>query len=101
MRDADEIKRAIATFAGSANSGLIVTSSPLAVVHRDLIVRLAAQHKLPAVYYGREFTTGGGLISYGPDLVDQFRARPATSTASSRARNRLTSLCSHQPSTSW
>ena len=73
VRDAGEIERAVAAFARSANGGLIVTASALAAVHRDLIVALAARHKLPAVYSDRFFVTGGGLISYGPDLVDQYR----------------------------
>ena len=60
-------------FAGSPNGGLIVTSGPLAVVHRELIIMLSAQHKLPTVYYERSFVTDGGLMSYGPNLVDQFR----------------------------
>ena len=73
MRDAGEIERAVAAFARSAKGGLIVTGSALASVHRDLIVTLAARHKLPAVYFERFFVTGGGLISYGPDFVDQYR----------------------------
>ena len=73
VRDAGEIERAIAAFARSPNGGLIVTASALAAVHRDLIITLAARHKLPAVYSDRLFVAGGGLISYGPDLVDQFR----------------------------
>ncbi len=73
MRDAGEIERAIAAFAGSPNGGLIVTASALAIAHRDLIVTLAARHKLPAVYPYRFFVTNGGLISYGPDFIDQFR----------------------------
>jgi putative ABC transport system substrate-binding protein len=73
VRDAGEIERAITAFARSLNGGLIVTASALAVKHRDLIVTLAARHKLPTVYYERFFATAGGLISYGPDTVDQFR----------------------------
>jgi putative ABC transport system substrate-binding protein len=73
MRDADEIERTVSAFARSSNGGLIVTGSGLAVVHRDLIITLAARHKLPAVYFDRYFVTGGGLISYGPDLFDQYR----------------------------
>jgi putative ABC transport system substrate-binding protein len=73
MRDAGEIERAIAAFAGSPNGGLIVTGSALAFVHRDRIVTLAARHKLPAVYPYRHIVTAGGLISYGPDFTDQFR----------------------------
>ena len=73
MRDQPEIERAITAFARSSNGGLLVTASALAVLHRDLIITLAARHKLPAVYWERFFVTGGGLISYGPDVVDQFR----------------------------
>ena len=71
--DAGEIERAVAAFARSSNGGLIVTASASASVHRDLIVKLAALHKLPAVYYERTFVTVGGLISYGPDFLDQYR----------------------------
>jgi len=73
VRDAAEIERAVAAFARSSNGGLIVTGSALAVVHRELIIALAARHKLPAVYFGRQSAAGGGLISYGPDTLDQFR----------------------------
>jgi putative ABC transport system substrate-binding protein len=73
VRDAGEIERAIGVFARSSNGGLIVTGSALAAVHRDLIVTLAARHKLPAVYSFRYFATVGGLISYGPDSLDAYR----------------------------
>jgi len=73
VRDASEIERAIAAFAGSANGGLIVTSSALVAAHRKVIIALAARHRLPAVYPFRYFATGGGLISYGPDTTDPFR----------------------------
>jgi putative ABC transport system substrate-binding protein len=73
LRDSPEIERAVAAFARSANGGLIVTASTLANVHRDLIVTLAARHKLPAVYSARYFVMGGGLMSYGPDRIDQSR----------------------------
>ena len=73
VRDAGEIERAITAFARSPNGGLIITGSTLATVHRDLIVTLAAQHKLPAVYPYRYFVVAGGLICYGPGLVDQYR----------------------------
>ena len=73
MRDAGEIECFVAAFAHSSNGGIIVTGSALAQVHRDLIVRLAARHKLPAVYFECFFVTGGGLVSYGADIVDQFR----------------------------
>jgi putative tryptophan/tyrosine transport system substrate-binding protein len=71
--DANEIERAIEAFVQSSNAGLIVTGSASAASHRDLIVRLAARYKLPATYYERFFVHSGGLISYGPDLTDQFR----------------------------
>ena len=73
VRDASEIERAITTFVRAPDSGLIVTASALAIRHRDLIVTLAAQHKLPAVYPFRFLVTGGGLISYGPDTIDPYR----------------------------
>jgi putative tryptophan/tyrosine transport system substrate-binding protein len=73
LRDAGEIERAVTAFARAANGGLIVAASALATVHRDLIITLAARHKLPAVYYNRLFVTDGGLISYGPDPLDQYR----------------------------
>ena len=73
VRDVGEIERALAAFARASNGGLIVTGSSLAVVHRDLIVTLAARHKLPAVYFQRVYVTDGGLISYGPDFIDQYR----------------------------
>jgi putative ABC transport system substrate-binding protein len=77
IRDAGEMERAITMFAGSPNGGLIVTGSAAATIHRRLIVALAARHQLPAVYYTRYFVTGGGLISYGPDYVDQYRLAAA------------------------
>jgi ABC-type uncharacterized transport system substrate-binding protein len=73
VRDPGEIERAVATFARTPNAGLIVTGSALATVHRRLIINLAARHKLPAAYVARYFVTDGGLISYGADLVDQYR----------------------------
>ena len=72
LRDAAEIERTLGTFAQSANGGLIVTGSALATTHRDLIIRLAALHKLPAVYYERLLVAAGGLLSYGADLTDQY-----------------------------
>jgi putative ABC transport system substrate-binding protein len=77
VRDEGEIERAIALFAQSPNSGLIVTGSPQASSHRDLIIALAARHRLPAVYSARFWTVGGGLISYAPDYLDQFRRAAA------------------------
>ena len=73
VRDGGEIERAITVFAQSSNGGLIVTGSPGAVFHRQLIIALAARHQLPAVYNARFWAAGGGLISYGPDFLEQPR----------------------------
>ena len=77
VRKADEIERAITSFAREANSSMIVTSNSLAGVHRDLLIALAAKYKLPAVYFGGAFVTSGGLMSYGPDIDDQYRRAAA------------------------
>jgi putative tryptophan/tyrosine transport system substrate-binding protein len=77
IRDAGQIELDIASFARSPNGGLIVTANPLASQHRELIIRLAGDHKLPAVYFERYFVTGGGLISYGAHMVDQFQRAAA------------------------
>jgi putative ABC transport system substrate-binding protein len=73
VRDAADIQRGVTAFAQSSNGGLIVTGSPPTVIHRDLIIELAAQHRLPTVYLERAFVTAGGLMSYGPYQIDQFR----------------------------
>jgi putative ABC transport system substrate-binding protein len=73
VRDAAEIERDVTTFAHSGNGGVIVTTSALVLAHRNLIIALAARHKLPAVYYAGFWVTGGGLASYGPDYLDQYR----------------------------
>src|SRR5262245_35643455 len=73
VRDADEIERAITAFARGSNRGLIETASPLALIHRDLIITLAAKNRLPVVYADRIFVTDGGLISYGTDYSDLYR----------------------------
>jgi putative tryptophan/tyrosine transport system substrate-binding protein len=72
MREADGIERSVTAFARSSNGGLIVTAGSGSAIHGELIVAVAARHKLPAVYSDRHFVTGGGLISYGPDRVDQY-----------------------------
>ena len=77
LRDAGEIEHAVTAFARSSNGGLIVTTGGLAQLHRDLIITLAARHKLPAVYYERFFVAGGGLLSYGADYIDQYRQAAA------------------------
>ena len=73
LRDARQIEQDITRFASSPNGGLVLTGSALSLVYRDLIIALAAQHRLPAVYYRRHFVTGGGLMSYGPNVDEQFR----------------------------
>jgi putative ABC transport system substrate-binding protein len=73
VHDAPEIERAVTAFARSSNGGLIVTTSTPAILHRNLIVSLAARHRLPAVYPFRYYATSGGLISYGPNTTDPFR----------------------------
>jgi putative tryptophan/tyrosine transport system substrate-binding protein len=73
VHDPVEIERAVTAFARSGNGGMIVTTSALVLAHRDLIIPLADRHKLPAVYYASFWVVGGGLASYGPDYVDQYR----------------------------
>jgi putative tryptophan/tyrosine transport system substrate-binding protein len=73
LRDTGDIERAVSAFAHSPNGGLIVTASAATVLHSNLIITLAARHKLPAVYNERSFAAAGGLVSYGPDFVDQYR----------------------------
>ena len=77
LRDVGEIERGIANFARVPNGGLILTGGALGIVHRDLIVTLAARYNLPAVYIDRYFAEGGGLISYGPDSIDAYRRTAA------------------------
>jgi putative tryptophan/tyrosine transport system substrate-binding protein len=72
-RDASEIERTVTDFARSPNGGLIVPASTPAIIHRELIITLAARHGLPAVYNERSFVAADGLVSYGPDFVDQYR----------------------------
>jgi putative tryptophan/tyrosine transport system substrate-binding protein len=73
VRDAGEMERGIVTFARQPNGGLVTLGSPVTLAHRDLIVTLAARHRLPAIYTTRYFVTSGGLMSYGPDRVDLYR----------------------------
>jgi len=77
VRDAGEIEHAITALARPANGGLIVAAAAAQRVHRDVIIKLAAQHRLPAVYAGRAFVTGGGLMSFDPDRVEQYRRAAA------------------------
>jgi len=100
-RSVKEIERAVPAFARTSNGGLIVATAGLATVDRGLIVTLAAQHKLPAIYFERLFAVAGGLISYGADYIDHIGARPLMSIASSMARSRLIFRYRRRPSTNW
>jgi len=73
VRDAGEIEKTMAAFARNANGGLIVTAGPGSLIHRDLIVTLAARHRLPAIYFDRFFVAIGGLVSYGANIINQYR----------------------------
>jgi putative tryptophan/tyrosine transport system substrate-binding protein len=73
MRERGEIERGVTAFATGSNSGLIISSSGFAILHRELIIALAARHRLPAIYPLRFYAMGGGLISYGPDPIDPHR----------------------------
>ena len=75
VKDAGDMERSVAAFAGSANGGMVVTASALALAHRELIIKLAARHRLPAIYFERHFVTAGGLISYGGNSIEPFSAR--------------------------
>ena len=75
LRDAAEIERAVAAFVRSPNSGQILTASGMAFLYHKLVITLAARHKLPAMYYERSYIAADGLMSYGPNRVDQFRTR--------------------------
>ena len=98
--DVSEIESAIAAFARSPNGGLVVALGGTAL-HRDVIIALAAKHRLPAVYPYRYFVSGGGLISYGPIRSTNIGARLITSIVFSRARSRPTCRCRRRPSTIW
>jgi putative ABC transport system substrate-binding protein len=93
VRDAPDIERAVVAFARSANGGLIVTGSALASLHLNLIITLAARHKLPAVYVERYYAAAGGLVSYGPNFVDQYRRAAGYIDSASKYRRR----CSRAP----
>jgi putative tryptophan/tyrosine transport system substrate-binding protein len=101
MRDGGEIEGVVAAFARSPNSGLLVTTSGLAIVNRDLIITLAARHKLPAVYFERLFITAGGLISYGADEINQYRRAASYVDRILKGEKPADLQCKHQTSTSW
>jgi putative ABC transport system substrate-binding protein len=73
IRDVNEVERGVSAFARGSNGGLILTLSPAATIHRQTIIASVARHRLPAIFPLRYFATDGGLMSYGPDLVDQYR----------------------------
>jgi putative ABC transport system substrate-binding protein len=100
VRDGAQIERSVAAFAHSSTDGMIVTSSPLAAVHRKLIVALAARHKLPAVYAVRYMTAAGGLLSYGPDFVDQYRHAAGYVGRILKGEKPPICRCKRQPNTS-
>ena len=101
MRDTEEMERDIVAFAHSSNGGLIVTTSALATVYRDFIIKLAARHKLPAIYFQRVLVPAGRLISYGPNLIDQFKGAAGYVDRILRARSRPTCRCRRRPNMSW
>jgi putative ABC transport system substrate-binding protein len=100
VRDASEIERAIAAFA-RANSGLVVIGSAVVAFHRHRIIALAARDKLPAVYQERSYVDSGGLISYGPNFIDQYRRAAGYVDGSLKARSRPSCQCRRRPITSW
>jgi putative ABC transport system substrate-binding protein len=96
------MQRAVTAFARLPNGGLVVTASAPTAVHRETITALAARHRLPAVYPFRYHITVGGLISYGPDPIDQYRrAAGYVCIAFSKAKSPPISQCRRRPSTSW
>src|SRR5262249_61867300 len=99
LRGTDEIERAIAAFAAVSNGGLIVTQNSFAILHRKLIITLAARHRLPAIYAYSSFVTDGGLISYGLIRWTATAVPLATSIASSGARSRRTCRSRRRPGT--
>jgi putative ABC transport system substrate-binding protein len=101
VRDAVEIERAISDFAHKPNGGIVVLTSLVANTHRKLIIELAARYHLPAIYQFRYFAAEGGLISYGGDIVDQYRRALLTSTASSGAKRQVICRCSSRRNMSW
>jgi putative tryptophan/tyrosine transport system substrate-binding protein len=100
LRDAGEIEQDITRFARSPNGGLIVTTSALSEIHHKLVIALAAQHKLPTIYYRRYFVTSGGLISYGYDIFQQFRGAAGYVDRILKGRSRPICQCRRRLSTS-
>jgi putative ABC transport system substrate-binding protein len=101
VRDAGEIERDITAFARSSNGGLIVPAGPLAALHRELIITLAARHRLLTVYPTRFFATGGGLISYGPNTIDPFRGAAGYVDRILKGENPADLRSRRRPKSSW
>ena len=101
LRDVGEIDRIVAAFARGSNLGLIATRIGAAISQRDLIIALAARHRLPAVYPLRFFVTGGGLVSYGPDIVDQYRRAAVYVARILKGESPATYRCRRRPSLNW
>ena len=101
MREAGDLERTVAAFARSPNGGLIVTGSGLSILHRDLIIALAARYKVPAIYYERFYAAAGGLISYGSDRIELYRLAAATLTAFSGAKSPPIFRCRRPPNLNW
>jgi len=101
VREADAIEQGLKALAQGTNQGIIVTAAAKAEIHRRLIMDLAARHQWPAVYPYRVYVAEGGLISYGPNVLDEFRRAAGYIDRSSRARKPHTSRCKRPPGTSW
>jgi putative tryptophan/tyrosine transport system substrate-binding protein len=100
-RDPGEIERGIIALAASSNAGLIVTANGATLVHRDVIIRLAAEFKLPAVYWQRIFASSGGLISYGDDTIDQYRRAASYVDCILKGEKAAICRCNSRLSTRW
>ena len=98
---AAEIERAVSAFAPAPTDGMIVVVGTLSIVQRKVIVALAMRHRLPTVYFNRIFVEAGGLVSYGPDFIDNYRRAASYVDQSLRVRGLLTYQCRHRPSTNW
>ena len=101
MRDAADLERTIGAFARSPNGGVIVTGSGLSILHRDLIITLAARHRLPAIYYEKFFVSAGGLISYGSDRIELYRLAAGYVDRILRGEKPANLPVRHLPNSSW
>ena len=101
LRDAVEIERAVTAFAEPSSGALIVTPHASAIIHRDLIIKLAARYRLPAVYWERFFVAAGGLISYGSDHIDEFRRAAAYVDRVLKGESQPNCLSRRRPGMNW